>query len=233
VTKSSRGRRRSSAADAFTLLETLIAMMLMGMVLAALATITTQWMPNWNYGMARLQRNEQLSLALERLAADLSAAEFISASREAREPYFQGAERSIIFVRTAIGPNAELELELIRIAEVTSEQGPVLVRTRAPFASPAGRRWQPNFANPVVLVRPPYRLAFSYAGADRAWRETWSRQVRLPTAIKLIIQDHTNQKNLPSTIVTLRVGIPQSCIVAKSFEECLTALQSKDPKARS
>ena len=65
----------------FTLLEALVAMALMGLILAALATITAQWLPNWNHGIARVQRNEQVALGLERLAADLAAAEFISASR--------------------------------------------------------------------------------------------------------------------------------------------------------
>ena len=34
----------------FTLLEALVATALMGLILAALATITAQWLPNWDRG---------------------------------------------------------------------------------------------------------------------------------------------------------------------------------------
>jgi general secretion pathway protein J len=48
----------------FTLIETLVAMALMGLVLSALASITAQWLPNWNRGLDRIQRSELISIAL-------------------------------------------------------------------------------------------------------------------------------------------------------------------------
>ena len=117
----------------FTLIEALVATALMGFILAALATITAQWLPNWNHGVVRVQRNEQVALGLERLAADLAAADFIPANNQTRKPFFDGASRSVTFVRTALGPDTGPGLEFVRIAEISSERGPVLVRTRAPF----------------------------------------------------------------------------------------------------
>jgi general secretion pathway protein J len=228
--------RADDAEAGFTLLEALIAMMLMGVVLGALATITGQWIPSWNRGMTRLQRDEQLALGLERLAADLAAAEFISAGRETRVPYFEGNARSVTFVRTALGPNAGSELEFVRIAEMRSDQGVALVRARAPFTPLAGDdpRYQPNFANPVVLVRAPYRLAFSYAGTDRLWYDTWTRQIRLPSAIKLDLHDSANRRTDSAfTAIYLRTAIPQSCIAAKSLDQCFTSLQPQDDKPRT
>ena len=102
----------------FTLVEALVATALMGFILAALATITAQWLPNWNHGVVRVQRNEQVALGLERVAADLGAAEFISASHETRMPFFDGTNRSVIFVRTNLGPNTGPGLEVVRIAEI-------------------------------------------------------------------------------------------------------------------
>lgn len=233
MTRSS--RRRSTAG--FTLLEAVIAMALMGMVLAALATITSQWMPSWNHGMVRLQRDEQLALGLERVAADVSAAEFVSANRATQEPYFEGAERSVTFVRTALGPNSGSGLELVRLAEVRSEQGPALVRTRAAFTrAVAGDRrgQQPVFANPVVLLRPPYRLMFSYAGTDRIWRETWSSQLALPAAVKLNVYDNVNRTtHSSSTAILLHMEIPQSCIAVRSLDHCLTTLQPQPQDGRA
>ena len=65
-------RRRNRRAG-FTLFEVLVAMALMGMILAFLATITAHWLPNWDRDIARLQRDEQLALGLERVVADLAA----------------------------------------------------------------------------------------------------------------------------------------------------------------
>ncbi len=44
----------------FTLIETLVALALTGMVLSALASITAQWLPNWNRGIDRIQRSETI-----------------------------------------------------------------------------------------------------------------------------------------------------------------------------
>jgi len=197
----------------------------MAFILAALATITAQWLPNWNHGIARIQRNDHMALGLERLARDLAAAEFIPASQQSRKPYFDGANRSVTFVRTAIGPNKAPGLEIIRIAEVSTEKGPVLVRTRAPFA-PGIDRTQLSFTEPVVLIRAPYRVSFAYAGADRTWREEWREQIQLPNAVKLIVRDGATHRTLALSSATLiRSEIPVDCIAAKSVSECMTSLR--------
>src|SRR6266404_5126336 len=70
--------RRTDEAG-FTLIETLVALALTGLVLSALANITSQWLPNWNRGMDRIQRSEAIGLALQRIGADLAAAEYVPA----------------------------------------------------------------------------------------------------------------------------------------------------------
>jgi general secretion pathway protein J len=211
----------------FTLLEALIATALMGTILAALATITAQWLPNWNRGFARVQRNDHLALGLERLVADLAAAEFVPLGRDTREPFFDGADISVIFVRTALGPNAGPGLETVRIAEIGSEGGPIMVRTRAtfvPVGADTNNRSQPNFTDPVVLMRAPYRLLFSYAGPDRIWQDTWRRAAQLPRAIRLTLRDAATQRTLSvSTTTLVHVELPAECILAKSRAECIAS----------
>ena len=75
-------RRRRIAG--FTLVEALLATALMGAILAAIATVTAQWLPNWNRGFERVQRVELLALGLERIVADLAAAEFVTAGAASR-----------------------------------------------------------------------------------------------------------------------------------------------------
>jgi general secretion pathway protein J len=83
---------------------------------------------------------------------------------------------------------------------------------------------QPAFGDPVVLLRAPYQLSFSYAGADRNWRDDWQGQVQLPTAVKLSVRDFTTQRTLSiSTATLIHVEIPVDCITAKSLTECLAS----------
>jgi general secretion pathway protein J len=228
--------RRRPASAGFTLVEVLIATALMGAILAALATVTAQWLPNWNRGFARVQRTEHLALGLERLVADLAAAEFIPAGgRDIRQPLFDGAELSVVFVRTALGPNTGPGLELVRIAEVGSERGPMLVRTRAPFVpitEGVNDRIAPNFADPVVLMRPPFRVSFAYAGTDRVWHNTWQGAFELPRAIRVTLRDAATQRTLSaSTATRVHVEVPPDCVAAQSIGECLRQRAPEPPAA--
>jgi general secretion pathway protein J len=45
-----------SRSAGFTLMEAMLATVLMVMVLGALASVTSQWLRNWNRGFARVQR---------------------------------------------------------------------------------------------------------------------------------------------------------------------------------
>ncbi len=221
-----RPQRRRHHIAGFTLLEALIATALMAMVLMALATITAQWMPNWNRGMSRVQQDEDLALGLDRLLADLSAAEFIPVGRQTLKPLFDGTSHSLTFVRTALSPNASPGLEIVRYGEVSGANGPVLVRTRAPFVRQAGNdQDQPRFSDPVALVHAPYRILLSYAGADRVWHDTWQHETLLPKAVRLTVRDAiTNTTLAASTATLLHVEIPADCINAKSIGDCLASL---------
>src|SRR5262249_12581793 len=164
-----KGWRALGATGGFTLLEALIALGLMGIILGALATISSQWLPNWNRGIGRLQRQEHVALALERLSLDLAATEFIPLSGDGAAPYFDGRERSVTFIRTALSPNAKPALEIVRIAEEPAAGGPLLVRRDMPFRPVADiESLAGPFSDPVVLLRPPYRLAFAYAASPYA-----------------------------------------------------------------
>ena len=168
--RTNRTRAREAVAG-FTLIETLIATALMVAIMAALATVTAQWLPNWNRGFVRVQRTELLSLGIERVVADLAAAEYVPANYATKRPLFEGRELAVTFVRTAIGPNSPPGLEIVRINEAADVRGLALLRTQMPFApvDPNTGIDPRRFGDPVVLVRAPYRVSFSYAGDDRAW----------------------------------------------------------------
>jgi general secretion pathway protein J len=211
--------QRHSHIAGFTLVEALVAMLLMGMVLASLATITSQWLPSWNRGFARVQSAEHLSLVLDRLAGDLAAAEFVTLNRNIPRPLFEGSDLGVTFVRSAIGPNARGGLEVIQIAEMADRLGPVLVRARTPFV-PAEKVEGP-FTDPVVLLRAPYRIAFAYAGADREWKGLWSSSRDLPTAVRFSIRNGVSERTLlASTATVIRTQLPALCANSDDERRC-------------
>ena len=216
--------RRALADEAgFTLVEVLVATLLMTVILAALATVTAQWMPNWSRGMARVQRAERLALGLDRIVADLAVAEMVPINGDARVPLFEGAELAVTFVRTAVGPNIRPGLEIVRLVEKADSQGLALVRERAPFV-PMPRDAQIRFADQVVLIRSPFRVTFSYAGADQVWQKEWRGQMQLPEKIRVAVRDGaTGQVLSVSSATIVHADAWAECVRAKNADACLAA----------
>jgi general secretion pathway protein J len=217
--------KRRRAIAGFTLVEALLATALMGTILAAIATVTAQWMPNWNRGFARVQGTETLAAGLERIIADLAAAEFVTAGSNVRQPVFDGTELSVTFLRTAIGPNTRPGLEVVRIMETPGEKGLATVRTHARFLpmGPNGTEVQPAPANPVVLIRAPYRVTFAYAGLDRVWRPTWRGEGELPAAIRVQLRDAATDRTLSvSTATLVHANMPADCVLAEVVGDCMS-----------
>jgi general secretion pathway protein J len=208
----------------FTLIEMLVATMLMVFILVALATVTAQWLPNWNRGMLRVERDEHFAFGLNRIVADLSVAEFISANNTTKLPYFDGNELAVTFVRTAIGPNSHPGLEIVRFHEIGDANGPALVRDRAIF-TPMNSNAPVRFADPVVLLRAPYRVMFDYAGADGIWQPSWHAAALLPSHIRITVRDATTQQKLAvSTAALVHIDTPADCAAAKNINQCLTQI---------
>jgi general secretion pathway protein J len=208
--------RRLAGIAGFTLIEALVATALMGVVLTSLASLAGQWLPNWNRGIARAQSSELIGVALDRLVGDVAASQFITAGRDAKNPLFDGTPSAVIFVRTALGPNARPGLEIVRIAEIKDGNGAALVRSMAPFtplAMNGDTPILPRFADPIALVRLPYRFSFSYAGSDGAWKNTWQNETQLPTVVRMTVREGDSGRPLSvSTAALVHVDLPVSCL---------------------
>ena len=213
-------RARGSGEAGFTLIETLLATALFLIVIAALATVTGQWLPSWNRGFARVQRTEQLAFGLDRIVADLAAAQFVTPNATVKRPIFDGNEIGVTFVRGAVGPNSRPGLEIVRLAEIASERGPVLARATAPFVPlvpDAGVIARLTFTEPTVLVRSPFRISFAYEGPDRVWQPVWRDADRLPRAVRVSVRNAVSGAVLAASSATIvHVEVAPECVNARA-----------------
>src|SRR5262249_58517887 len=67
-------------------------------------------------------------------------------------------------------------------------------------------------AEPLVGVRPPLRVPFSYAATGQAWQPTWRGADRLPAAVRVTVRDAaTSQVLTASSASTVHVNAPAAC----------------------
>lgn len=184
-------RRKVASAEAgFTLLEALTALALTGLIVGAIAVVSGQWLPGWRRPAQAAQRSEQIAIAIDRIAADLAAAQWTTLGNGFA--LFRGGPSEAIFIRSALGPNGAAGLEIVRLAEIAGEDGIMLVRDRAPFAPLREDALQRvSFTNPVIVLRPPLRANFVFGGSDGRWSESWYDLGVLPSVIRFTIRDET------------------------------------------
>jgi general secretion pathway protein J len=199
----------------FSLIEAMAAVALTATIVMALSSVTGQWLPNWRRGFVDLQRADLLSLGLERLVEDISAAEYVTQWSDAPAPLFEGDASTVTFVRSAIGPNSYPHLEVVRFAPIEEDRGLALVRMRAPFTptAPGASAQSFPFGDAVALIRAPFRVSFAYAGPDRVWVENWKERPSLPDAVRISVRDAVGNRLLAaSTAALVKVtaqGVPK------------------------
>jgi general secretion pathway protein J len=210
----------------------MLAVALTAAIMLALATLTAQWLPNWRRGFDSLQRADLLSLGLERIVADVSSAEYVAPSSATNQPLFFGEMLSLTFVRSAIGPDSIPHLEVVRLAEAVGERGFALVRTRAPFTplqrGAAAARYP--FADPVVLVRAPFRISFAYSGPDGVWVNSWGPKDRLPDAVRITVRNWPSDQVLAASTAT-RLKVTANGLAALGVSGALAPGQPPHPEA--
>ena len=85
-------RKKRDAVSGFTLIEALVSDCLDGRDTCSACINHVAMAADWNRGIARAQRSELVSVAVERLIADIGASEFIPLNGDAKAPLFDGTE---------------------------------------------------------------------------------------------------------------------------------------------
>ena len=205
--------------------------LLVGVIIGALATVTGQWLPNWNRGMLGLQRVEKIAVSVQRMISDISSAEMIAPEADNKTIWFEGNQHAVTFIRNAVGPNAKPGFEIVRLSETVDDGGLAMIRQRAPFV-PMPSDARIRFVDPVVLIRVPYRVFFSYAGPDGIWQTEWRDQPQLPQRISVSIRDTSGGRRVSfSEAGLLHVNAPAECARVDNPEECISPKQKDGQQA--
>ena len=177
-----------------------------------------------------IKRGKTPVLSPEEARELFEAAEFVTPNSASRAPIFLGAEKTVTFVRVANAPGTAPRLEFVKLAETVDERGFALVRSHAPFKLLDPKRpfeQQLYFADPVVLVRAPFRVSFAFAGADRRWQGSWRDPALLPSAARIQVRDVATDKVLAvSTATLLHVDLPAECVTKKSVQQCIDGIRA-------
>ncbi|HEY1411993.1 MAG TPA: hypothetical protein VGF36_07620, partial [Rhodopila sp.] len=127
-------------------------------------------------------------------------------------------------------------LDIVQIGETTDRSGIVTVRSRAPFGPlPQGASLSEQLQtfDPVVLLRGPFRLAFSYAGPDRVWKSSWHDADRLPAAVMLTVRDAATERVLSaSTAVSIHAEAPAAAQCTPPGSGCDSKSDGATPGAK-
>lgn len=208
----------------FSLIETLAALALAGLVMGMLGTLTAQWFPTWNAGFSRLQKTDLAATALDRVALDLAAAEFLSPDPLLSDPFFDGAPGAVTFVRRTLGPSSLPGLEIVRLTEASDAHGSGLLRARSPF-TPALKGVRPGgdlaFDESVFVLRGTYHWTFAYGGHDGLFRERWTDVKRLPAFIRVSLSDGTGRPVALATTVRVHVTASPACARSADDPRCV------------
>jgi general secretion pathway protein J len=209
------GSHATSRADGFTLIETIAALVLTGLLMTMLSSITGSWLHHWDSGARRAQDVEILVLGANRIAHEIASAIALPATPLHNTPLFSGMERQLVLIREAGAPG-ESGLEGVRL-QAPDKGGLFRSHGRVEELTSLAA-FQAD--DEVMLLPSEYRVTFAYSGTDASWQPRWSGEL-LPSLIRVTL---TRQPEAPDAkwtfTVPLRAMWPAICAEATSFAAC-------------
>lgn len=209
----------------FTLIEALATLLLTGLMLSAITTLTGQWLGGWNRGAARLERSEGLAVAFDRIARDVGGAIPMASPIRPGAVTFVGEPASLIFVHQSIDPGAPAGLEVVRLfagrdGRLMRERG--VYDPETPLEGIAVRE-------AVGVTRESYGIAFSYLDDLGAWSPDWNSP-KPPAALRVRLRPLAGGRDVIASF-PVRAGAPALCARATTFRICeqMMAGQQIDP----
>lgn len=199
-------------AGGFTLLELLIAMTLLGFILALLFGGMRLASRSWDAGELRSGHSTHLSLLQGFLRRELSQiTPYRWKKKTDTEMAFTGEPARLRFVApiaARLGPGG---LYLVSLEQVRDSESSQLVMRRAIPESDSGDFTALDNAEKVVLAEQVETLTFSYYGAESKdaeprWSDKWTNPTLPPALIRIRIK-FSNARSWPDLVVAPQIDV--------------------------
>lgn len=240
-----RARARNAGRHGFSLIELLAALAIAAVIITAVSTLVHNVALHFDRGTRGVNQGERLILAVERLAADIGSARFVTRTSEGS----QGGA-ALAFIGEAAAGERPAKVIFVGGGSVASGQGGEevvtltaerdgdlmrLVRRRAPWFGPRTRFEELTLSDPVILLEGNVLISFAFGRLNPAngvtWSDTWTGQTSLPRFVRLILSDReTGADVLPSAQFVIRADGSSGCSQGNSAS-CFSSSAPKPRKA--
>ena len=235
-----RGRAHTERRHGFTLVEVLAALAIAAVIIAATSALVHNVALHFDHGTRGVSEGERLILAVERLAADIGSARFVTRMSEGSaalafigEPATAAQPARMIFVSAGgVAANASGE-EVVSLTTEQDEDVARLVRRRAPWLGPRTRFEDIRLQDPVVLLEGKFFISFAFGRISQdnalAWSDDWRGQV-MPRFVQLKLRDRlTGADLLTGTEFVIRADASAGC--AQAGSACFSSAAAKSRRA--
>jgi prepilin-type N-terminal cleavage/methylation domain-containing protein len=243
VTRMRRKRTHSERQHGFTLVEVLAALAIAAVIIAATGALVHNVALHFEWGTRGVSEGERLILAVERLAADIGSARFVSRTSADSsgqsgkaiafigEPATGEQPAKMIFVGPGGMAANESGEEIVSLTVEQEDDVTRLVRRRAPWRGPRTRFEDVTLNDPVVLLEGKFLISFAFGrvtpGNALAWSDDWKGQVSLPRFVRLKLRDRVTGANLlAGTEFVIRADASAGCAQSGSGT-CVSSAASK------
>ena len=236
-----RGRAHTERRHGFTLVEVLAALAIAAVIIAATSALVHNVALHFDHGTRGVSEGERLILAVERLAADIGSARFVTRMSEGSaalafigEPATAAQPARMIFVSAGgVAANASGE-EVVSLTAEQDEDVARLVRRRAPWLGPRTRFEDIRLQDPVVLLEGKFFISFAFGRISQdnalAWSDDWRGQV-MPRFVQLKLRDRvTGADLLTGAEFVIRADASAGCAQAGSAA-CFSSAAAKSRRA--
>jgi prepilin-type N-terminal cleavage/methylation domain-containing protein len=236
-----RGRAHTERRHGFTLVEVLAALAIAAVIIAATGALVHNVALHFDHGTRGVSEGERLILAVERLAADIGSARFVTRMSEGSaalafigEPATAAQPARMIFVGAGgVAANASGE-EVVSLTAEQDEDVARLVRRRAPWLGSRTRFEDIRLQDPVVLLEGRFLISFAFGRISQdnalAWSDDWRGQV-MPRFVQLKLRDRlTGADLLTGAEFVIRADASAGCSQAGSAA-CFSSAAARSRKA--
>lgn len=210
----------------FTLVEVMIALVLMSLAMTLMMAGLRYSAKAWNSADQRMMSLADLQAARRLVGSTLSRAIPVVIGEEDDKRYlFEGEEHAVTFA-VYMPPYPDQAGLYLTTLFITEEDAFFQLRLKrsllTPDINPFGQ-WQPE--EDVLIWQSEQPLSFAYFGTDSdeegSWQTQWDGAMQIPQLVKLEIDSATDeQRPWPNLITPIRVDMDSHCITRSERGLC-------------